>query len=54
MGKCDNAFLLMMRIRDNYSGSRVRNFPSRIPGLKDPGSASKNLSILTQKMGSKL
>ncbi len=39
----------MLRIRDVYPRSDF--FPSRIP---DPGSASKNLSILTQKMFSKL
>jgi hypothetical protein len=46
----------VLRIRDVYPGSRIRLFsipdpgselsPSRIP---DPRSASKNLSILTQK-----
>jgi hypothetical protein len=34
--------------------SRIRIFPSRIPGQKDSGSASKNLSILAQKIVSKL
>ncbi len=48
----------MLRIRDVYPGSRIRLFPSQIrlfsipdPGSEffHPGSASKNLRILTQK-----
>jgi hypothetical protein len=35
--------------RDVYSGSRIRIFPARIPGQKDPGSASKNLNIFNPK-----
>ncbi len=37
-------------------GSRIRIFPSRIPGQKDPGgrTASKNLGILNPKTVSKL
>ncbi len=50
----------VLRIRDVYPGSRIRLFsipdpeselyPSRIP---DPGSSSKNLSILTPKKAKK-
>jgi hypothetical protein len=36
----------VLRIRDVYPGSRVRTV-----FIPDPGSASKNLSILTQKNG---
>jgi hypothetical protein len=41
-----------LRIRDVNSGYRIRTFVSRIQGQKDPGygSASKNLSILTEKL----
>ncbi len=39
----------VFRIRDVYPWSRIQNFSYR-----DPGSASKNLSILTQKIASKL
>ncbi len=41
----------VLRIRDVYPGSRIRLFPSRIQtvSIPDPGSALKNLSILTQK-----
>ncbi len=42
-----------MRIRDVYPGSEFSipdpNFPSRIQGQKDTGSASKNLSIFNPK-----
>jgi len=48
--------ITVWRIRDVYPGSDF--FPSRIPdpniSIPDPGSASKNLRILTQKMVSKL
>ncbi len=42
-------YLAGQRSKDTTTGSEL--FPSRIP---DSGSASKNLSILTQKMFSKL
>ncbi len=50
----------VLRIRDVYLGSRIRIFfHPRIPdpnfsifSISDPGSPSKNLSILTQKIGS--
>ncbi len=44
-------FKSVLRIRDVYSGSRIRISPCRIPDLKDPGfgSASKNLSIFNPK-----
>jgi hypothetical protein len=45
-------FQSVLRIRDVYPGSEF--FPSRIEGQKDSGYASKNLSILTQKIVSKL
>ena len=38
----------MLRILDVYPGSRIRIF-----SIPDPGSASKNLGILTQKLVSK-
>ncbi len=39
-----------MRIRDVYTGSRIRIFSiQNNPNFFPPGSASKNLSILTQK-----
>ncbi len=41
-------------IRDVYPGSRIRLFSIPDPNCFHPGSASKNLSILTQKMVSKL
>ncbi len=44
----------MLRIRDVYTGSQIRIFPSRIQDPKNPGSASKNLSVLTQKKISNL
>ncbi len=48
----------MFRIRDDFpeSGSRNRSFPSRIPdpNFFHPGSASKNLGVLAEKMVSKL
>ncbi len=44
--KRENAAL---RIRDVYSGSRIRIFPSRIQGQKYSGSASKKLSIFNPK-----
>ncbi len=42
----------MLLIQDVYPGSRIRFFPSRIRiiSIPEPGSASKNLSILTQKL----
>jgi hypothetical protein len=44
----------VLRIWDVYLGSRTQNIPSQIPdpnlSISDPGSASKNLSILTQKI----
>jgi hypothetical protein len=49
--------LAVFFIRDVYTGSRIRIFPSQIQDQNDPGSesASKNLSIfLTQKTVSKL
>jgi hypothetical protein len=49
-------FLTVLRIRDVYHGSRIRIFSipdpgSRVKKIPDPGSgsASKNLSIVTQK-----
>ncbi len=44
-------WISVLRIRDVYPGSRIRLFPSRIRtvSIPDPGSASKNLSILTPK-----
>ncbi len=48
----------MLRIRDVYLGSRIRISLTRIQGQKIPnpgsGSASKNLSVLTQKIVFKL
>jgi hypothetical protein len=46
--------MVVLRIRDVYSGSEF--FPSRVKNIQDPGSgsASKNLSILIKKMVSKL
>jgi hypothetical protein len=51
----------MLRIRDDYTGSRIPdpNFSNPDPGsrvkkIPDPGSASKNLNFLTQKTVSKL
>jgi hypothetical protein len=46
----------VLRIRDVYPGSRIRLFSIPDPhiSIPDPRSASKNLSILTQKMVSKL
>jgi hypothetical protein len=45
-----------LQIRDVYPGSWIRLFSIPDPGseLFHPGSASKNVSILTQKMTSKL
>ncbi len=43
-----------MRIRDVYPRSQIRFFPIPDPNFFHPGSASKNLSILTQKIVSKL
>ncbi len=44
-------FFPVLRIREGYTGSRIRIFPSRIQDQKDPGygSASKNLSIFNPK-----
>jgi hypothetical protein len=41
----------VLRIRDVYSGSRIRIFPSRIQAQRDPGSrsTSKNLNIFNPK-----
>jgi hypothetical protein len=39
----------VLRIRDVYTGFRIRIFPSRIQGQKDPGSASENLIIFSTK-----
>ncbi len=52
----DPGFWSVLRIRDVYPGSRIRLFPSRIRivFIPDPGSASKNLSIFTQKIVSEL
>ncbi len=46
-----NTCYSVLRIRDVYTGSRIRIFPSRMQGQKDPGSgsASKNLSIFNPK-----
>jgi hypothetical protein len=41
-------FSAVLRIQDVYPGSRIRVF-----SIMDPGSASKNLSMLTPKNGSK-
>ena len=48
--------LSVSRIRDVYPGSMIRLFSSLIldPNFFHPGSASTNLSILTQKMVSKI
>ncbi len=49
-----SAYQSVLQIRDAYPGSEY--YPSRIRifSLADPGSASKNFSILTQKIVSKL
>jgi hypothetical protein len=42
----------VLRIQDGSTGSRIRIFPSRIQGQKDPGSGSaykRNKVFLTQK-----
>ncbi len=44
----------MLKIRDVFTGSRIRNFSiqdtwSRVKKISDPGSASKNLSIFNPK-----
>jgi hypothetical protein len=44
-------FSSVLRIRDVYPGSRIRLFSIPDPNCLHPGSASKNLSILTQKNG---
>ncbi len=41
----------VLRIRDVYPGSECFSTRIRIFSILDPGSASKNLSILTQKIG---
>jgi hypothetical protein len=46
--------ITVLRIRNVYPGSRNRLFSIPDPNCLHPGSASKNLSILTQKMVSKL
>ncbi len=45
MNKTTLAVKSVLRIRDVYPGSRIRMF-----SIPDPGSASKNLSILNQKL----
>jgi hypothetical protein len=49
-------FLAVLRIRDVHPGSDF--FPSQIPdpnfSIPDPGSASKNLGVVTKKLISKL
>jgi len=42
-------FFPVLLIRDVYPGSRIRLFSILGPNCLHPGSASKNLSILTQK-----
>jgi hypothetical protein len=44
----------VLRIRDVYPGSRIRIFSIPDPNFFHPRSASKNLSILTQRIVSKL
>ncbi len=44
----------MFRTRDVYPGSRIRLFSIPDPKFFHPGSTSKNLSILTQKIVLKL
>jgi hypothetical protein len=44
----------VLRIRDVYPGTRIRNFFHPGSEFFHPGSKSKNLSILSQKIVSKL
>jgi hypothetical protein len=42
-------YISVLRIRDVYTGSRIRIFPLRIQDQKDIGSVSKNLSSFNPK-----